>query len=91
MPAQDHPEEIAEVGGNSMFSPSQAQIHVDYRRAELINALAADRLVRSAGENLVASVAERPSITRRMFAHVSETLSHVGAEIAAAGRRPHHV
>ena len=74
-----------------MFSPSQAQIHVDYRRAELINALAADRLVRSAGENLVASVAERPSITRRMFAHVSETLSHVGAEIAAAGRRPHHV
>ena len=74
-----------------MFSPSQSQIHVDYRRAELINALAADRLVRSAGENLVASVADRPSITRRMFAHVSETLSHVGAEIAAAGRRPHHV
>ena len=74
-----------------MFSPSQSQIHVDYRRAELINALAADRLVRSAGENLVASVAERPSITRRMFAYVSETLSHVGAEIAAAGRRPHHV
>jgi len=91
MPAQDHPEEIAEVGGNSMFSPSQSQIHVDYRRAELINALAADRLVRSAGENLVASVAERPSITRRMFAHVTDALSHVGAEIAAAGRRPHHV
>jgi len=91
MPAQDHPEEIAEVGGNSMFSPSHAQIHVDYRRAELINALAADRLVRSASENLVSSVAERPSITRRMFAHVTDTLSHIGAEIAAAGRRPHHV
>lgn len=74
-----------------MFSPSHAQIHVDYRQAELINVLAAERLVRSADENLVSSVADRPSITRRMFAHVTDTLSTIGAEIAAAGRRPHHV
>ena len=74
-----------------MFSPSHAQIHADYRQAELRNALAAERLVRSASENLVSSVADRPSITRRMFAHVTDTLSHLGAEIAAAGRHPHHV
>jgi len=74
-----------------MFSPSQSQIHVDYRRAELINAVAADRLARSADENLASPVADGPSITRRMFAHVTDTLSHIGAEIAAAGRRPHHV
>jgi len=89
MPTQDHPEEIAEVGGNPMFSPSHAQIHVDYRQAELINTLAADRLVRSARDNGVSSVADHPSITRRMFAHVTDTLSHLGAEIAATGRRPH--
>ena len=38
-----------------MFSPSHAQIHADYRRAELMNALASDRLVRSAREGGVST------------------------------------
>jgi hypothetical protein len=74
-----------------MFSPSHAQIHVDYRQAELTNALAAERLVRSARENGVSSVAERTSITRRIFFLVTDALSGIDAAIAAAGRRPHGV
>ena len=74
-----------------MFSPSHAQIHADYRRAELMNALASDRLVRSAREGGVSTLADRPSITRRLFAHVTDTLSGIGTAIAVAGRRPHHV
>ena len=74
-----------------MFSPSLAQIHADYRQAELINTLGAERRIRSARENGVSSVADRPSIPRRIFGLVTDALSGIGAAIAAAGRRPHRV
>lgn len=74
-----------------MFSPSHAQIHVDYRQAELRNALAAERLVQSARENLGSSVAENSAPPRRIVDLVTDALSGIGAAIAAAGRRPHHV
>lgn len=74
-----------------MFSPSLAQYHVDYRRAELINALAADRLVRPARDNGVSSLADRISIGRRIFALVTDALTGVGGTTAAAGRRTHRV
>jgi hypothetical protein len=74
-----------------MFSPSHAQIHVGYRQTELINALAADRLVRSARENGITPVVDRTSITRRFFDLVTDALSGIDAAIAAAGRRPHGI
>lgn len=74
-----------------MFSPSLAHVHAEYRQAELMNALAADRLVRSARENVVSAVADRTSITRRIVVLVTDTLSGIGGAIAASGRRPHRV
>jgi hypothetical protein len=74
-----------------MFSPSLAQIHAEYRQAELVNTLAAERLVRSAQENGVSAVADRASITRRIFDLVTDVPSNIGRTIAAAGRRPHGV
>ena len=71
-----------------MSSASHAQIYVDLRHAELLKTFAAERLAQSARENLVSSVADRPSITRRMFVFVNDTVSRIGGEIAAAGRRP---
>jgi hypothetical protein len=64
---------------------------VEYRQAELMKTLAADRLIRSARENGVSSVADRPSITRRFFILVTDALSGIGGTIAAGGRRPHRV
>ena len=74
-----------------MFSPSLAQIHAEYRQAELVNTLATDRLVRVARENGVSPVADRPSIMRRIVVLVTDTLSNISRVIAAAGRRPHRV
>lgn len=74
-----------------MFSSSHAQIHAEYRQAELMNALAAERLVRSARENGVSSLTSRMSITRRIFFLVTDALSGIDAAIAAAGHRTHRV
>ena len=74
-----------------MFSSSLAQYHADYRQAELHNALAAERLVRSARENEVSSGADSPSTTKRIFTLVTDALSGIGGAVAAAGRRPHGV
>ena len=74
-----------------MFSPSLAQVHVEHRQAELHNALAAERLVRSAREDGVSSVADSPSTARRIFVLVTDALSGIGGAIAAAGRRPHGI
>ena len=67
-----------------MFSPSLAQYHAEYRQAELLNALATDRLIRSARENAVSSIADRPSIARRIFVTVTDALSGVGGAIDIA-------
>ncbi len=72
-----------------MFSPSLAQIHAEYRQAELTKALATERLIRAARENGVSSDVERTSITRRIVVLVTDALSGIDAAIAAAGRRPH--
>ena len=74
-----------------MFSPSLAHIHADYQQAELTKTLAAERLLRSARENGVSSVAERTSIIRRIAILVTDALSGIDAAIAAAGRRAHGV
>ena len=72
-----------------MFSPSLAQIHAEYRQAELVKTLATERVVRSARENGPSSVADRTSITRRIVVLVTDALSGIDAAIAAAGRRAH--
>jgi len=74
-----------------MFSPSLAHIHAEYREAELVKTLAAERLVRSARENGVSDVADHSSIARRIFGLVTDVPSGIGRAIAAAGRRPHQV
>jgi len=74
-----------------MFSPTLVQYHAEYRQAELLNTFAAERLLRSARENGASSVADSPSITRRIFVLVTDALSGIAGTIAAAGRRPHRV
>ena len=74
-----------------MFSPSLAHIHAEYRQAELTKTLAAERLLRSGREDGASSVADRPSITRRIFVLVTDARSNIRGVIAAAGRRPHRL
>ena len=74
-----------------MFNPSHAQVHTSHRQAELMNALAADRLVRSARENGAAPVIENSTPAPRIIDLVTDALSGIAGAIAAAGRRPHWV
>ena len=81
-----------------MFNPSHAQVHASYRQAELLNVLAAERLVRSARENEASPVIESSSHViesssppQRIVDLVTDALSGIAAAIAAAGHRPHRV
>jgi len=88
MTTHDHPK-TSEAGGNPMFNPSHAQVHASHRQAELLNVLAAERVVRSAREDGASPVIESSTPAPRIIDLVTDALSGIAGAIAAARRRPH--
>ena len=90
MTTQDHPTQMAELEGTPMFDLYHAPEQADYRRHELYEKIANDRLLKGAqGDDL--STNDRPSAGRRVIAIVTDALAAVGGAFAAAGRRPSRI